>query len=381
MELWGWNMPGINRHEFAEMLREPIHMIQALPTSDIPESDLELLRQYPVRIQFIRDSVFPNLPGGNAFHAYLTVKSAIDGLTAILARYSAPEIDWKAIEDQKLMPASQVRRLKQLAGGISKLSTDSTQLNAKIAEINSAHAAAEALPANMQDLADAQKAFMEAGRVVEADRISVETAKSEVQSALQAIAEFEAQASAKVANIDDAYSAATTQGLGKAFGDRAKSLNNSIMALGVVLAITLGVGACISSDRIEFVHQLMKDGVSSGHGVPMDLLWVNVSLTVVSVAAPIWLAWLLTKQIGQRFRLAEDYGFKAAVAKAYEGYRREAMNVDREMAKRLLGLALDRIDEPPLRLVEKATPGGPIQELWDRFGKAGAKSEAAEETQ
>jgi hypothetical protein len=131
----------------------------------------------------------------------------------------------------------------------------------------------------------------------------------------------------------------------------------------IMLAVTLGVGAEISANRIEFVHNLMKKAMDTGKNVPMDLLWANVMLTMVSVAAPVWFAWVLTKQIGQRFRLAEDYGFKASVAKAYEGYRREAINVDGEMAKRLLGLALDRIDEAPIRLVERENHGSPIQEM------------------
>lgn len=366
MEIWGWNMPGINRHEFAEMLREPIQIIQSMGTErrDVSDTDLDLLRQYTARLNFLRDNTIPNLPGGNAFHAYLTTRSVIDGLTSILAKYAVPELDWKTIEDRKLLPASQVRRLKQVAIGITKLSEDSSGLSAKIREINGAHAAAEALPATMQDLAEAQKAFSEAGKIVETDKLSVAQAKTDAESALGAIRTLETQAQAKVANIDEAYSAATTLGLGKAFGDRAKALGLSTWGLVVLLAATLGVGAKISANRIEFVHDLMKRAMDTGKNVPMDLLWANVTLTVVSVAAPVWFAWVLTKQIGQRFRLAEDYGFKASVAKAYEGYRREAVNVDDEMAKRLLGLALDRIDEAPIRLVERENHGSPMQEMF-----------------
>lgn len=76
----------------------------------------------------------------------------------------------------------------------------------------------------------------------------------------------------------------------------------------------------------------------------------------------------LRKQIGQRFRLAEDYAFKATVAKAYEGYRKEAArHNDPELEKKLFTLALTRLEEPPLRLIEKATPGTPLQDIAGPF--------------
>ncbi|MBB3356192.1 hypothetical protein FHT70_006172 [Rhizobium sp. BK049] len=76
-------------------------------------------------------------------------------------------------------------------------------------------------------------------------------------------------------------------------------------------------------------------------------------------------AWLSTKQIGQRFRLAEDYAFKASVSKAYEGYRREARDLSGEFAQSLFQSALNRLDEPPLRLLDKPTPGSPVHEFLE----------------
>ena len=76
-----------------------------------------------------------------------------------------------------------------------------------------------------------------------------------------------------------------------------------------------------------------------------------------------WFGWLATKQIGQRFRLAEDYAFKASISRAYEGFRREAARIDKDMEARLLASALTRFDELPLRLVEPDTHGSPWHEL------------------
>lgn len=92
-------------------------------------------------------------------------------------------------------------------------------------------------------------------------------------------------------------------------------------------------------------------------------VYPNVILSLLSIGAPIWFAWLSTKQIGQRFRLAEDYAFKASISRAYEGFRREAARIDKELEARLLASALDRLDELPLRLVETETHGSPWHEL------------------
>jgi len=86
-------------------------------------------------------------------------------------------------------------------------------------------------------------------------------------------------------------------------------------------------------------------------------------LSVLSIGAPVWFAWLSTKQIGQRFRLAEDYAFKASISRAYEGFRREAARFDKDMEAKLLASALTRLDELPLRLVETDSYGSPWHEL------------------
>ena len=90
---------------------------------------------------------------------------------------------------------------------------------------------------------------------------------------------------------------------------------------------------------------------------------IQLIVIAVGLGAPIWLAWMATKQIGYRFRLAEDYEFKAAVAKAYEGYRKEAVSIDPKLAERLFESTMKRFDEHPLRLVERTTAGSPFGEI------------------
>ena len=75
METWGWNMPAINRHEFADEIRSPIELIKEMTTKTVEDSEFELLSQIPSRIALIQSGTIPNLPGGNAFHVYITVRS------------------------------------------------------------------------------------------------------------------------------------------------------------------------------------------------------------------------------------------------------------------------------------------------------------------
>lgn len=359
MQIWGWNLPAINRHELAAMLREPVQTIQSISDKMMDDADYALLASYPARIYYIRDQSMPQLPGGSAFHVYTTIVSLLDGLNAILLKYAAPEIDWKKIENEKIIPSAQLRKLKNLALGVDRLSENSAELDAKIKAINEAHSAAEALPTDMEELSEARKAFVGAIDEIAAQKKLVLEAKDAAEAKLKDISGMREDAEKQITNIDAAYSAATTQGLGKAFGDKAKKLTSSTWYLLVALGATLGIGAYISSKRIDFIHQLLLQDKP----VSMALLWANVILTMVSVGAPVWFGWILTKQIGQRFRLAEDYDFKASMAKAYEGYRREAVTVDAEQAKRLFALAVDRLSEEPLRHIEKQIHSTPFQEF------------------
>lgn len=358
-EIWGWNMPAINRQQFADYLKSPVSYIQKMSEKSIESEEVNLLRQYPSRIAFFQGNTLPNLPGGNAFHVYLTARSLIDSLIDIIRPYTVEGGDWKILTERKLLPASQIKRLHQIDGAITRLTSETDDFESKMRLINDTHAAAEALPADMQSLVEAREEYEAASsRITETQR-QASAAKDTAENHLKAIQAFEAEAAQLVKNTAAAYSAATTQGLGKAFGDKANSLTRSIWGLGLLLAVTLGAGAWISSERIDFIHDLMlKPNIS------MQLLWVNVTLAIISVAGPIWFAWVLTKQIGQRFRLAEDYAFKASVAKAYEGYRLEAVRVNPDLELRLFTSILDRIDEAPLRHVESENHGSPWHELF-----------------
>lgn len=155
-----------------------------------------------------------------------------------------------------------------------------------------------------------------------------------------------------------AYSAATSVGLAAAFAERSKDLNDSMMQWVVGLIVALVAGSYFGSWQLRALSELIKVPEASP-----SIIVLNLLLALLSVGAPVWFAWLATKQIGQRFRLAEDYAFKASISRAYEGFRREAARFDEDMEAKLLTSALTRLDELPLRLVETDSHGSPWHEL------------------
>ncbi|WP_274426874.1 hypothetical protein [Chelativorans sp. YIM 93263] len=129
-----------------------------------------------------------------------------------------------------------------------------------------------------------------------------------------------------------------------------------IWVVGLVTALI--AGSYFGSEQLSALSELFRNPNAS-----TSIIVLNLVLSILSVGAPVWFAWLATKQIGQRFRLAEDYAFKASISRAYEGFRREAARFDKDMETKLLTSALSRLDELPLRLVETDTHGSPWHEL------------------
>jgi hypothetical protein len=129
-----------------------------------------------------------------------------------------------------------------------------------------------------------------------------------------------------------------------------------LWVLGLILALMGGI--YIGSHRFEMLNKAMSEKNDVGY------IWIQIFLSIISLGAPIWFAWIATKQIGQRFKLSEDYAYKASLAKAYEGYKKEAARIDENLEIRLFNSALMRLDEAPLRLMDTDTHGSPWHEFF-----------------
>ena len=91
----------------------------------------------------------------------------------------------------------------------------------------------------------------------------------------------------------------------------------------------------------------------------------------LALTAPfIWLGWFSARQHGFTSRLREDYAYKEASAKSFEGYKRESKEVDEEMLKKLLEQAIDNLGDNPIRIYDgKNNHSSPAQEFFDALIK------------
>ena len=186
-------------------------------------------------------------------------------------------------------------------------------------------------------------------KIEECQRVSAESEA--------AIEQLRAEATILVEKCEVAYRITTSAGLAGAFEHRSRSLATVGWVWVAILISSLVAAVVLGKDRYDGLRSLL----TGEH--PPALIYLNILFAILGVAAPIWLAWLATRSIGQSFRLSEDYAFKASVSKAYEGYRKEAVSLDGDFAKRLFGSALTRLDESPSRFMVSQDHNSPLQEL------------------
>ncbi len=362
-ETWGWNCPALTRHDMAAL---PKLLSSKLKNADPEEIDANLLLQikdWPRRLQVLQSTTVPQLYGSNCPWASMAIIGTIESLEKVLDPLLIPQ-DFKKIEQEKIEATKSLRgtltKLRAIEARTAEVSSRSENLQDIVERIEQAHEAADQLPADLAELrekrADVARLLTESNN----DRAIISVKTSEIDSIRGQLEDSEKRAVAILDRCDKAYRASTSEGLASAFADRSGSLNQSMWVWVLGLIIALFVGATMGSNQLHILAKAIADTQSNRQD---NLVWVELILTLLSIGAPVWFAWVATKQIGQRFRLAEDYGYKASISKAYEGYRREAELLDPAFQNRLFSSALTRLDEIPLRLVETDTHGSPWHEL------------------
>lgn len=358
-----WGIPGITRDELIQISASLSKFIEARGEDSL-ESSETLLNDYVRRLTFLRTNTIPQFWSANANVAVSAYLITLNGLkNALDAGFGNDDI--QTIEEQKIEAIKTLRRvskpLRAIEIRLSNIDTRSANLDEKVERIEHAHEAAEQLPTDLETLKESRAAIASLLTDSVADRTSAQTILSEIQHIRGKLDASEKEAAAIIERCDASYRATTSEGLASAFAERSGKLNNSMWIWVVGLIASLVSGAIIGSNQLNNLAEAIKAPSTSplGNGV----IWIDLLLALLSVGAPVWFAWISTKQIGQRFRLAEDYGYKASISKAYEGYRREAALLDPAFQARLFSSALSRLDEIPLRLVETDTHGSPWHEL------------------
>lgn len=357
VEIFGWNAAPLTFNMILESI-DFLHdqILEIIKLGKTEESDLfnSQIDQYIKAIEVFRKTSLGHLLSSNSQIITSNLISLIDAISYVLT----PKLNWSGIQDRGLLPQKIHRRLKNFQAQIDEMEPLTGSLKEKIELINSAHSTAENLPMEMQDIIDLRKELQLAKEATLKEKLQAEQFGDQIKNIHTRLQASEHQADLTIQKAEEAYRTSTSKGLAQAFTDKAKSLNFSIIFWGIGLFIALGTIALLSYLKVAKFNELLTSTTINWGAVSL-----NIIFSILSVAAPLWFSWLATKQINKRFTLAEDYAYKASVAMAYEGYRREAERFDASLQAKLFDAAVSRLEEHPLRLLSDKDHSSPLNEL------------------
>lgn len=353
-QIWWWNFPSLSRDDLSEMPMAIAKKLELLNIESIDEDYEELLKEIPERIDAFKTYTFGYLFNGNwnqSVPLYISLLQWIENSIE-------PLFSWESLQNNKALPSWLSRRLRSIDAELWEIIPKKEELKSQILLINSAVETAENLPADLESLKEARKRI---------DNISSESSEmlwkikwyeNESKDLTTKTKEHKVEAESLVEKCEESYKITTTIWLAAAFDEKAIKLSRSMWIWVAGLMITLWLWFWIWSIKYGYILKAFE------LNQPASYISIQIFLSILSLGAPIWFAWIATKQISQRFKLAEDYGFKASVAKAYEGYRKEATRIDKKMEERLFASALTRLEEAPLRLMEEGHYWSPWHEFF-----------------
>lgn len=346
-----WSFPGLTRAELIEEVRSIVDLIENQGGEDVGDYG-ERLNDYVRRLQHLQQTV--GQLWGNASQAVPAFMFTLDGLRKALA----PVLIKNEHADSVVKLRKLANQLRGMESRLNGLEPRTVALTTMVERIENAYNAADQLPTDLESLSEARQKISDLVREATKDQSRLVSIREQADELDKKLNKNSEDAKAVLERCETAYSAATSVGMAAAFSERSSELSKSMWFWVTGLILALMAGSYFGSGQLRTLSDLSKTPDASPSVIVLNLL-----LSLLSVGAPVWFAWLATKQIGQRFRLAEDYAFKASISRAYEGFRREAARFDKDMEARLLTSALTRLDELPLRLVEATSHGSPWHEL------------------
>jgi len=299
---------------------------------------------------------------GNLLNAQTTHQIIVDTYVVIDA-YLTNMIGTEGYSKVIGLPRNFSSRIKTASTHLDSTLENLQDIDKKIEAIRDAHDSAADLPLTLKDLDDARAKLNSALIHFSAKSVELERIMANATTAIEKIEVQSSHADDLSGRIDGSYRAITSQGLAQAFHVKEKSLRTSTYVWTFFLFCSLSAMGMIGYLRFPEI-------LASLSGSPTwTVVLIELALAALSLGAPTWFAIVSTRQIGQRFKLAEDYGYKAAVSAAYEGYRSEASRFGEEFQTRLFSSTLDRLDEQPLRFIDNEVGGSPAHEILSSLSK------------
>lgn len=141
--------------------------------------------------------------------------------------------------------------------------------------------------------------------------------------------------------ISETLRLASKYGMAASFKQRKDELKTSMIFWAVAFIISI-TGIFLTGVFYIFPN------VSGGTLPPPPEIIVKVTL----ITPLIWLGWMAAKQYGYLSKIREDYSFKYASALAFEGYKKEASDLDKVILEDLIKVATRNMALNPLRIYE-----------------------------
>lgn len=152
---------------------------------------------------------------------------------------------------------------------------------------------------------------------------------------------------------------ANKKGLAGSFYTRKKELNRTLWFWGAGTILSIIVLIIIS---ICMMKPLLSD--------PSSYNLTSYLARLPIFGALVWLGWFCAKQYGFATRIKEEYAFKYAISMAFEGYKKEAIDVNEDLKEELLRLTLNSIEVSPVRSFDsKNNHATPINEISEPIVK------------
>lgn len=374
--IWGWDSFYFSKGDIESIIYNFNDKLNKYAPEHLNEQALRVVEYYIDAIERLTgstDSFFQN----TSQHTSSYLSFFITSLQLIIQELDHELFSFEALENTDLLPQKLTSRLRSINSSISKIEQSCTDLDMKSTAINDAYSAAESLPTDLESLREAREELESYLRISKSDmdknvndsneslkliKALHEKSLNTQFSALELLKKIElsaGQAQERVEQCDDALKITTTQGLAAGFDQKATELRKSINLYLFGLLTALAIGGLIGAIRVEDLTSAMTKDLTSGQAI------IHALMSLFSIGGPLWLAWICTQQINQRFKLSEDYSYKATVAKSFVGFSAQAQRFSPETEERLFNSTLDRIEEMPLRLIEGKDYNSPWHEFID----------------
>ncbi|WP_374537203.1 hypothetical protein [Chitinimonas taiwanensis] len=355
-----WSVPAITRSELQDYIDNIAIYIKDRDAIDLKDNE-DYLKHWLSRIQFLGVNVIPQIPS-NGSVALTSIFITLDQF-----KFQLSEVLDGVVEEKAKAATSSLRSLgtqvRGLEGRFESIKVKTENLNEMVEVILNAYHAADNLPDTLEELKSAKEKAIVNLKGAEESSVKAADNKNKSDAKLAEIDVLHGQANDLVSQLKNLHRIGTSTVLAGAFNARAKQLEYTVYGWATVLLASLGAAIWIGTKRFDAINLvLLKPSIE------WQVVFMHSWLAVLGLGAPIWLSWVATKQINQRFKLSEDYFFKSSLSNAYEGYRKEAVDIDEEFRTKLFSSALGHLDKQPLRIIEVDSPGTPLSEVSIQTG-------------